>query len=69
MATIFVNVPIKKLLKICHFQNKCKSIYNSFYCLKTLVTMLSICFWIFFIHFIDFKLLEYIYQYIENNIM
>ncbi len=29
--------------------------------------MLSKCFWVF--SFIDFKLLEYIYQYIKSNIM
>jgi hypothetical protein len=26
-------------------------------------------FWVFFIHWIDFKLLKYIYQYIEHNII
>jgi nucleoside recognition membrane protein YjiH len=37
--------------------------------LKTLVIMFSKCFWAYVIHYIDFKLFNYIYQYIENNIM
>jgi hypothetical protein len=60
---------LKKLLKICHCQKKFKSIYKSFYCLKTLVTMFSKCFRLFFVHQIKFKKFKYIYQYIENNIM
>jgi hypothetical protein len=59
---------IKTLLKIC-LSKKFKFIYKSFYYLKALITMFSKSFWVFFIHYIDFKLLEYIYQYIENNIM
>jgi hypothetical protein len=31
--------------------------------------MFSKCFWVFFIHYINFKKFEYIYQYIENKIM
>jgi len=31
--------------------------------------MFSKCFLVFFIHYIDFKILQYIYEYIENNNM
>ncbi len=49
------------------FSKKFISTYKSFYCLKTLVTMLSKCFWVFFIHW--FQTIKYIHQYIESNIM
>ncbi len=40
---------------------------SPFYCLKTLVTMLSKCFWVFFIHEIDFKISQYVSQYIKKT--
>jgi hypothetical protein len=64
----YVMVYIKKLLKICHCQ-KASSPFTSPFIKKTLVTMFSKCFWVFFIHYINFRLLKYIYQYIENNII
>jgi len=41
---------LKKIAKNMSLSKKFKSIYKSFYCLKTLVTMFSKCFWVFFIH-------------------
>ncbi len=39
-----------KFAKNMSFSKKFKSVCKPFYCLKTLVTMLTKCFWVFFIH-------------------
>jgi hypothetical protein len=63
---------LRFVLKFCqqYFNFKIfQEVVIVFFCFKTLVTNIFKAILKFFIHWIDFKILGHVHQYIENNIV